>query len=183
MTDSIGNYSLPPQAKCTSHWRWVKLMTLSTALLGSVACVPPFLLPTGDKAAPVANALPQPPKQEPPAQASAPPTADSTAAPPVTATVAPPAPPDPGPFSPSKILQVGSRGEAVLALEKRLAGLRYDVGAVDGSYYIACLRLYRGLRGGNYAIHRDIACKGDYIHVIAVDTDKLGAVKVKDVGV
>ncbi|MEC4750436.1 L,D-transpeptidase family protein [Methylomicrobium sp. Wu6] len=32
------------------------------------------------------------------------------------------------------MLKVGSRGEAVLALEKRLAELRYDVGAVDGRY-------------------------------------------------
>ncbi|MEI7993489.1 MAG: L,D-transpeptidase family protein [Methylococcaceae bacterium] len=48
---------------------------------------------------------------------------------------APPATPlDPGPFFPSMVLKVGSRGEAVLALEKRLADLRYDVGAVDGFY-------------------------------------------------
>ena len=37
-------------------------------------------------------------------------------------------------FSPSKVLKVGSQGEAVLALEKRLTELRYDVGDVDGFY-------------------------------------------------
>lgn len=37
-------------------------------------------------------------------------------------------------FSPSKVLKVGSQGEAVLALEKRLTELRYDVGDVDGLY-------------------------------------------------
>ena len=41
---------------------------------------------------------------------------------------------DSKPFSPSKVLKVGSRGEAVLALEKRLKELRYDVGDVDGFY-------------------------------------------------
>jgi lipoprotein-anchoring transpeptidase ErfK/SrfK len=51
-----------------------------------------------------------------------------------TSTIAPASPRDQGPFSPSKILKVGSRGEAVLALEKRLTELRYDVGAVDGFY-------------------------------------------------
>ena len=58
----------------------------------------------------------------------------STSTPSATSTVAPTSPLDPGPFSPSKILKVGSRGEAVLALEKRLTELRYDVGAVDGFY-------------------------------------------------
>ncbi|MEI6334956.1 MAG: L,D-transpeptidase family protein [Methylococcaceae bacterium] len=38
------------------------------------------------------------------------------------------------PFSPSKVLKVGARGAAVLALEKRLTELRYDVGDVDGFY-------------------------------------------------
>lgn len=37
-------------------------------------------------------------------------------------------------FSPSKILKVGSRGDEVLALKKRLADLHYDVGIVDGFY-------------------------------------------------
>ena len=37
-------------------------------------------------------------------------------------------------FSPFKILDVGSRGEEVLALEKRLSDLHYDVGIVDGLY-------------------------------------------------
>lgn len=51
-----------------------------------------------------------------------------------TSTVTPTPPHDQGPFTPSKILKVGSRGEAVLALEKRLTELRYDVGVVDGFY-------------------------------------------------
>ncbi|MDD5267053.1 MAG: L,D-transpeptidase family protein [Methylococcales bacterium] len=51
-----------------------------------------------------------------------------------TSTVAPKTPLNPDLFSPSKILKVGSRGEDVLALEKRLTELRYDVGAVDGFY-------------------------------------------------
>lgn len=38
------------------------------------------------------------------------------------------------PFSPSKVLKVGSQGEAVMALEKRLIELRYEVGDVDGFY-------------------------------------------------
>lgn len=59
---------------------------------------------------------------------------ENTSTSPATSTVARPAPLNPGPFSPSKILKVGSRGEAVLTLQKRLAGLRYEVGAVDGVY-------------------------------------------------
>jgi hypothetical protein len=51
-----------------------------------------------------------------------------------TPTVASTKPLDPGQFSPSKILKVGSRGEAVLTLQKRLAELRYEVGAADGFY-------------------------------------------------
>ena len=38
------------------------------------------------------------------------------------------------PFSPTKILKVGSQGEDVLALKKQLADLHYDVGWVDSSY-------------------------------------------------
>lgn len=37
-------------------------------------------------------------------------------------------------FSPFKTLEVGSRGEAVMALEKQLAELHYDVGIVDDFY-------------------------------------------------
>jgi len=59
---------------------------------------------------------------------------ESTRKPLATSTVAPATPLNPELFSPSKILKVGSRGEAVLALEKRLTELRYDVGAVDGFY-------------------------------------------------
>ena len=59
---------------------------------------------------------------------------ESTSTPATTSTAAPASPFDPGPFFPSKILKVGSRGEAVLALEKRLTELRYDVGAADGFY-------------------------------------------------
>jgi len=58
----------------------------------------------------------------------------STSTPSTTSTVAPITHLDQGSFSPSRILKVGSRGEAVLALEKRLSELRYDAGAVDGFY-------------------------------------------------
>ena len=58
----------------------------------------------------------------------------SRTTPSTTSTVAPTTPLDWDLISPSKILKVGSRGEAVLALEKRLTELRYDVGAVDGFY-------------------------------------------------
>ncbi len=51
-----------------------------------------------------------------------------------TSTVAPTTPLDLGPLPPPKILKVGSRGEAVLALQKRLTELRYEVGAIDGFY-------------------------------------------------
>jgi lipoprotein-anchoring transpeptidase ErfK/SrfK len=58
----------------------------------------------------------------------------SPSTPSATSTVASPTPLDQAPFSPSKIFKSGSHGEAVLALEKRLAELRYEVGAVDGFY-------------------------------------------------
>ena len=76
-----------------------------------------------------------------------------------TSTPAPSAPFDSGPFVPSKILKPGSRGEAVLALEKRLAELRYDVGAVDGFYdqqtkqgIIAFQKYARLKRTGTYTL-------------------------------
>lgn len=59
---------------------------------------------------------------------------ESTSTPSAISTAAPPAPLDPGPFFLSKILKVGSRGEAVLTLQKRLTELHYEVGAVDGFY-------------------------------------------------
>ena len=58
----------------------------------------------------------------------------STSTPSATSIVAPTKPLEPGPFSPSEVFKVGSHGEAVLALEKRLSELRYEVGAVDGFY-------------------------------------------------
>jgi len=58
----------------------------------------------------------------------------SRTTPSATSTVTPTPPRDQGSFTPSKILKVGSRGEAVLVLEKRLTELRYDVGVVDGFY-------------------------------------------------
>lgn len=57
---------------------------------------------------------------------------ERTSTPSATSTAA--TPPGPGPFSPSKILKVGSRGEEVLTLQKRLTELRYEVGAIDGFY-------------------------------------------------
>jgi len=59
---------------------------------------------------------------------------EHTNTPSVTSTVAPSKPSFPGTFSPSKILKIGSQGEAVLALQKRLTELRYEVGAIDGFY-------------------------------------------------
>jgi len=59
---------------------------------------------------------------------------ESRTTPSATSTAAPTSPLDSGLFSPTKTLKVGSRGEAVLALEKRLAELHYDVGAADGFY-------------------------------------------------
>ena len=101
------------------------LMTVTAANIASVSCVP-WILPSVEIAAPIVNTLPPPPKKELSESAATTQSAGSTGAPVKL--------PDPCPFSPSKILQVGSRGEAVLALEKRLAELRYDVGAVDGRY-------------------------------------------------
>jgi lipoprotein-anchoring transpeptidase ErfK/SrfK len=66
------------------------------------------------------------------AQATVPATTTSTAPPdaaddaPTTSTTSPPAPP-PG-------LGKGARGPAVAALEQKLSSLRYEVGAVDGTY-------------------------------------------------
>ena len=122
-------------------------MTVTTAMLASVACVPAFLKPA-EKATPVAENAPTPPKQEPANNTPATPASTSTATPakstqtppaesatpPVTQEVPLPPLPAPGPFAATNTLQVGSRGEAVLALEKRLAQLRYDVGTVDGRY-------------------------------------------------
>ncbi len=71
------------------------------------------------------NTLPPPSKTD---------LSESRITPSAISTIAPTSPLDPGLFSPSKILKVGSRGEAVLALEKRLTELRYDVGAADGFY-------------------------------------------------
>ena len=66
---------------------------------------------------------------------------------------------DSKPFSPSKVLKVGSRGEAVMALEKRLTELRYDVGDVDGFYdqqtwqgVIAFQKYTRLKRTGTYTL-------------------------------
>jgi L,D-transpeptidase catalytic domain/Putative peptidoglycan binding domain len=79
--------------------------------------------------------------------------------PPATPTAVPKLPLDAEPFSPSKALKVGSRGEAVLALEKRLTELRYDVGAVDDFYdkqtwqAVMAFQKYAGLkRSGMYTV-------------------------------
>jgi len=83
----------------------------------------------------------------------------STNTPSATSIAAQSAPLNPGPFSPSKILKVGSRGKAVLALEKRLSELHYDVGAVDGFYDqqtwqgVVAFQKYTGLkRTGKYTL-------------------------------
>jgi lipoprotein-anchoring transpeptidase ErfK/SrfK len=59
---------------------------------------------------------------------------NSTRTPSTTPTVDPITPLDLEQFSPSDVLKVGSRGEAVLALKKRLSELHYDVGVVDDLY-------------------------------------------------
>ena len=83
----------------------------------------------------------------------------STSTPSATSTVASTKPLEPGPFFPSKVLKVGSHGEAVLALEKRLTELRYDVGAADGFYDqqtrqgVLAFQKYAGLkRTGTYTL-------------------------------
>ena len=100
-------------------------MALTTAIIASVSCVQ-SILPSAEKATPEVKALPAQEKQEPSEAATVTPSATPTATPAKL--------PDHGSFSPTKILQAGSRGEAVKALEKRLTELRYDVGAVDGYY-------------------------------------------------
>lgn len=102
----------------------MKVLTATTAAIAGVSCATwnlPFIGKAG-KAEPVASASPPPEQKAAPAPATPLPPPETPSA----AAVKPPAP--------SKILQVGSHGEAVLALEKRLAELRYDVGAVDGRY-------------------------------------------------
>jgi hypothetical protein len=126
-------------------------------MIACVACVPSFPT-TVEKAAPAVNTLPPPPKQEHPGGAAA------TA--PATPAAALPTPPNPGPFPPAKVLQVGARGEPVLALEKRLAELRYDVGAVDGRYDqqtwqgVMAFQKYAKLkRTGTYTLETQLALR------------------------
>jgi lipoprotein-anchoring transpeptidase ErfK/SrfK len=52
----------------------------------------------------------------------------------VPAPVTPPVALAAQPFSPTKILKVGAKGEDVLTLKKRLSELHYDVGMVDNVY-------------------------------------------------
>ena len=87
------------------------------------------------------------------------PLSKSTSTPSATSTVAPTSPLDPGPFFPTKILKVGSHGETVLELEKRLTELRYEVGAADGFYDqqtwqgVVAFQKYAGLkRTGTYTL-------------------------------
>jgi lipoprotein-anchoring transpeptidase ErfK/SrfK len=83
----------------------------------------------------------------------------STSTPSATSTVAPTMQLNLDLFSPSEVLKVDSRGEAALALEKRLTELRYDVGAVDGFYDqqtwqgVVAFQKYAGLkRTGTYTL-------------------------------
>jgi len=103
-------------------------MTVTTAMIAGVSCMP-SIQPTVEKTAPAVATSPPPEKKEASEGATTPPPAT-----PATQEVPLPPLPAPGPFSETKTLQVGSRGDAVLALEKRLTQLRYDVGAVDGRY-------------------------------------------------
>ena len=85
--------------------------------------------------------------------------AKSTSTPLATSTGVPMAPREPGPFFPTKVFKAGSHGDAVLALEKRLTELRYDVGAADGFYDqqtrqgVLAFQKYAGLkRTGTYTL-------------------------------
>lgn len=155
-----------PSPKWKTHSRWVKWMTLTAAMIGCVSCgswIPPIF----ENAAPVVNTPPPPPKQGL--------SKHETPPPPAIPADAPPAPPDPGPFSPAKTLRVGSSGERVLALEKRLTELHYDVGAVDGRYdqqtwqAVVAFQKYAKLkRTGTYtletqkALHEAMPAEGQY---------------------
>jgi hypothetical protein len=64
-----------------------------------------------------------------------------------------------GPISPSKVLKVGSRGEEVLNLQKRLTELHYDVGPVNGFFdqqtwqgVVAFQKYARLKRTGTYSL-------------------------------
>ncbi|UOA07759.1 L,D-transpeptidase family protein [Methylobacter sp. S3L5C] len=107
-------------------------------------------------------------KTSAPAEALPPPPAthltESISTPPATSTVAPTPPPDSGSFATFNVLKVGSQGDAVLALEKRLAELRYDVGAVDGYYdqqmwqgVVAFQKYARLKRTGTYTLKTQVA--------------------------
>lgn len=100
-------------------------MTVTAAIIAGVSCT---LLkpPAAEKSAAVVDKPPATTKKEP--------TEVSAITQPATPQVTPTTTPEPGTFSPTKVLSIGSQSEAVLALEKRLAELRYDVGAVDGRY-------------------------------------------------
>jgi len=85
--------------------------------------------------------------------------AGSTDIPPATATIASTPSLNPLPFFPTKILKIGSHGEAVLALEQQLTKLHYDAGAVDGFYDsqtwqgVVAFQKYAGLkRTGTYTL-------------------------------
>lgn len=99
----------------------------------------------------------------------------SISTPPTTQTVEPIIPREKEPFSESKELKVGSRGDEVLALEKRLTELRYDIGRLDGLYdqqtrqgVLAFQKYNHLLRTGTYTLETQKALyeaetpKGNY---------------------
>ncbi|MGR8940895.1 MAG: peptidoglycan-binding domain-containing protein, partial [Gammaproteobacteria bacterium] len=120
--------------KQMNNWQGIIAgMTVAAAVVSGVSC---FGWPTA------ADAQPNKPETEttvavvgklpPPSTAGLPKSISALAS--ATSAIAPKTIIGQGPFRPSRMLKVGSRGEAVLALEKRLAELRYDVAAVDGRY-------------------------------------------------
>ena len=106
-----------------NKWRVITVMT--AAIVAGVSCTPS--IPPVVKNAPTVVDTSPPPSTTDISRTTTSPSAPSK-------KVAPTTTHDPAPFSPPTILKVGSRSEAVLALEKRLAELRYEVGAVDGRY-------------------------------------------------
>lgn len=131
-------------------------MIVASVLAVSVSCAQ-LVPPIAKTATAVVDTLPAPPKAD---------ISETKATPSATSAVAPTATLDPGLFSPSKILKVGSRSEAVLALEKRLAELRYDVGAIDGRYdqqtlqgVVAFQKYARLKRTGTYTLETQEALR------------------------
>lgn len=158
--------SRPKQMK---NWRVVKIMVVMAASVAGVSCahwpeaiVAKLIPPAAKTAPPVAKPIPLAVKPAATSVAALPPLlppSETTTGPSATSTIASLKLPDQGAFSSSEILKIGSRSEAVLALQERLAELRYEVGAVDGFYGqqtwqgVVAFQKYAGLkRTGTYTL-------------------------------